>query len=823
MQGIPPGYGGPIQEPSVNDVLSGRGGRINSHPGNVQFRQLVNKYKHVYLSKQTKKLEKVNIADKIVKAIRSMDPPGRFLKEDTRIQMWVEIGDQRARKKAGQAMRENAEETRKDLAEQETNDGDLNNNNVLGEPNTRHGILQQTAMSGNGYMYPSAANRFGGESSNSSPSHAFGQNLYGANFDLRNDSPSQNFEYRNQDGHGFAARVLHNQSFAHEHFPSTNTNGPGHLSFGQRPTSTGFATMSNYGIQNNNVDHGSICHPQLLQHANAVSSLHDRGTMGQQSYRITEGIANVFDRDFQTSVHSNSSGSGSQSVTASGAQSLNVSGYDSTKRSSSSSILSLISAGILSPNELLFLASQPQPQHHQQQQQQHHQQHFGYAMNTLNEGGEWNANIWDQNLISSRDLQYTNTDETHGTQKEVSEMNCVSNPNSIQNQDRRRLFRENREQSHMILPTGLKQAASNAGKQDLRESQLLKESIGTLDSMTNINLSSMGMGSTNILSMYPKSGSMDYDANAFTEQAPRAFIGDNTDRSGINPTTNSNESLMKVLAEAASKSERLSSESSLQSSNGRDTFFSKSADTSGSIPTTDSSRRSFSSPSSNNVDNVGIRSTIKSRVEDDDDNKNRPVFATAPFTNPEYNALIFETNDNYQRILPIARRESYVYGSDMNPTDFHCQQNSTNTESDQRNINNSLNFSHDDIITDLGRMRAQPQRILTRRISGISLKSDVSMGDLSWNHDLARLGSLQAIGDFDMNESARFRLFSENSARSLMSDLSENMSALDLASLDMASRRDLLATFLTNRRESITRVNNMEAFQESTDDVNMDS
>jgi hypothetical protein len=58
-----------------------------------------------------------------------------------------------------------------------------------------------------------------------------------------------------------------------------------------------------------------------------------------------------------------------------------------------------------------------------------------------------------------------------------------------------------------------------------------------------------------------------------------------------------------------------------------------------------------------------------------------------------------------------------------------------------------------------------------------------------------------------------------------MSDLSENMSALDLASLDMASRRDLLTSFVSNRRESIRRVNNLEAFQEftETDDTEMDS
>ena len=52
---------GPVEDPNANDVLSGRGGRINSHKGNVQFRDIVQKKKPRYLSKATKKLEKAHI------------------------------------------------------------------------------------------------------------------------------------------------------------------------------------------------------------------------------------------------------------------------------------------------------------------------------------------------------------------------------------------------------------------------------------------------------------------------------------------------------------------------------------------------------------------------------------------------------------------------------------------------------------------------------------------------------------------------------------------------------------------------------------------
>jgi len=116
-QNIQPDAGGLIECPNMNDVLSGRGGRINNHSGNLYYRTLVNNYKHNYLDKNTKKLDKVKIANQIVMLIRTTNPPGRFLKQDKDTKCWKEIGDEKARKKAGQAMRENAPETRRDLEE----------------------------------------------------------------------------------------------------------------------------------------------------------------------------------------------------------------------------------------------------------------------------------------------------------------------------------------------------------------------------------------------------------------------------------------------------------------------------------------------------------------------------------------------------------------------------------------------------------------------------------------------------------------------------------------------------------------------------------
>ena len=88
---IPPRGIGPVYNPNVNDVLCGRGGRINAHAGNVQFRDLVASRKQDYLSDKTKKLEKAHIAASIVRQIREMQPSGRFLKEDAD-GSWFDIG-----------------------------------------------------------------------------------------------------------------------------------------------------------------------------------------------------------------------------------------------------------------------------------------------------------------------------------------------------------------------------------------------------------------------------------------------------------------------------------------------------------------------------------------------------------------------------------------------------------------------------------------------------------------------------------------------------------------------------------------------------------
>lgn len=100
---------------SVNDVLCGRGGLTNHHPGNIFFRNLVRTRQEEYL--RASKRDKANVAKDIVDIIRNQEPPGRFLKKvSEKSNAWAEIGDRKAREKTSQALREGAPELRGELS-----------------------------------------------------------------------------------------------------------------------------------------------------------------------------------------------------------------------------------------------------------------------------------------------------------------------------------------------------------------------------------------------------------------------------------------------------------------------------------------------------------------------------------------------------------------------------------------------------------------------------------------------------------------------------------------------------------------------------------
>lgn len=106
-----------IRVPHANDVLYGRGGGTNHHPGNKRYRKIVEGRKLDYVN--SKRLDKPLVALEIIRSWRGQDPPGRFLKLDDSNSTWIDVGDKKAREKTSQALREKAPMIRKQQEEDE--------------------------------------------------------------------------------------------------------------------------------------------------------------------------------------------------------------------------------------------------------------------------------------------------------------------------------------------------------------------------------------------------------------------------------------------------------------------------------------------------------------------------------------------------------------------------------------------------------------------------------------------------------------------------------------------------------------------------------
>lgn len=105
-----------VSQPHANDVLCGRGGKANNHPGNVCFRDLVRQRRPTYVAVRSKK-EKGLISEGIVNEIRRLNPPGRFIIYDGKIKQWIEISERKAKRKTAQALREKTPADRKRLSD----------------------------------------------------------------------------------------------------------------------------------------------------------------------------------------------------------------------------------------------------------------------------------------------------------------------------------------------------------------------------------------------------------------------------------------------------------------------------------------------------------------------------------------------------------------------------------------------------------------------------------------------------------------------------------------------------------------------------------
>ncbi|KAL3765621.1 hypothetical protein ACHAW5_008278 [Stephanodiscus triporus] len=96
-----------IKKPGENDCLIGRGGGTNYHPGNIRWRLIVKMKKKEYMS--SPRNNKPLIAMEIVRVWRTQCPLGRFLKHNEQTQLWDDVGDEEARIKTSQALREKKE------------------------------------------------------------------------------------------------------------------------------------------------------------------------------------------------------------------------------------------------------------------------------------------------------------------------------------------------------------------------------------------------------------------------------------------------------------------------------------------------------------------------------------------------------------------------------------------------------------------------------------------------------------------------------------------------------------------------------------------
>lgn len=79
-------------------------GNNNKHIGNEKLRKVARTKADLY--KTASKKEKSDISRGLVTHIRNLDPPGRFLKRDPTNRCWHDVGDEAAREKASQALRD---------------------------------------------------------------------------------------------------------------------------------------------------------------------------------------------------------------------------------------------------------------------------------------------------------------------------------------------------------------------------------------------------------------------------------------------------------------------------------------------------------------------------------------------------------------------------------------------------------------------------------------------------------------------------------------------------------------------------------------------
>jgi len=136
-----------IKDPHENDVMYGRGGGTNHHPGNKLYRQMVEDRKVKYVN--SKRLDKPLVALEIIREWRGKLPPGRFLKHNDKTGSWDDVGDKKAREKTSQALREKAPQIRKQQEEESTggeDTGDKTTRFAEGTKENKKGKLKKAIL-----------------------------------------------------------------------------------------------------------------------------------------------------------------------------------------------------------------------------------------------------------------------------------------------------------------------------------------------------------------------------------------------------------------------------------------------------------------------------------------------------------------------------------------------------------------------------------------------------------------------------------------------------------------------------------------------------
>lgn len=103
-----------VQVPRKSDILFGRGGGTNFHPGNMEYRRKIKMKQKDYIDARQRSTKSEIIAE-IIREVQAEG--GRFLKQDESSKLWYEVDEKEVKKKTSQTLREGAPQWRKDHGE----------------------------------------------------------------------------------------------------------------------------------------------------------------------------------------------------------------------------------------------------------------------------------------------------------------------------------------------------------------------------------------------------------------------------------------------------------------------------------------------------------------------------------------------------------------------------------------------------------------------------------------------------------------------------------------------------------------------------------